>query len=131
SVFAEFVADAAESESMGIDYAPQFTPADAKTRSAYRTVHLAWTISGVLSFLVLLLGALLVWQAPTFVQHCVSYVWGTAQALSIGLGQVGDASGGLVVIVVVLSIAVVGIKERKRIRQILDDLWDRLLSLLM
>ena len=70
------------------------------------------------------LGALLVWQAPAFVQRSVLSIWRTAKALWDTLGQIGDASGGLIVIILVLSIAVAGVKTRKQFRQILHELWE-------
>jgi hypothetical protein len=81
----------------------------------------------MLLVLVFLLVALLVWQAPAFVKQAALPIWNALKALWSALGQIGDASGGLVVIILALSIAVAGIKERKRIRQILEDLWNRLM----
>jgi hypothetical protein len=126
SVFPEFVMDAFEAEAVETEQTSPPTSRDAKTRGVYHTVHLDWKISGVLLLLVLLLGALLVWQAPAFVERSALSIWNALIALWSALGQIGDASGGLVVIILVLSITVAGIKERKRIRQILYDLWDRL-----
>jgi hypothetical protein len=126
SVFAEFVSDAVESESVGIDHTSCPTPQDAQTQGTSHNAPLAWKFSGVLFLLVLLLGALLAWQAPAFVERSVSSMWDALKALWSALGQIGDASGGLLVIVVALSIVIAGIKERRRIRQILYDLWDRL-----
>lgn len=118
SVFADFVIDALESGSVGIEHVLR--------------LPLAWRVSGaLLLFLALVLGILLVWQAPTFVQHLAFSIWNAAKALWIALGQIGDVSGGLALIIVVLPIVVAGIKERKRIRQIIDDLLDRLRSVLM
>jgi hypothetical protein len=131
SVFPEFVIDAFEAEDVGTVQASPPTSGGARTQGAYHTVHLAWKISGVLLLLVLLLGALLTWQAPAFIERSASSIWDVLKALWSALGQIGDASGGLVVIVAVLSIVVAGIKERKRIRQIIDDLWNRLRSVLM
>jgi hypothetical protein len=131
SVFPEFVIDAFEAEDVGTVQASPPTSGGARTQGAYHTVHLAWKISGVLLLLVLLLGALLTWQAPAFIERSASSIWDVLKALWSALGQIGDASGGLVVIVAVLSIVVAGIKERKRVRQIIDALWDRLRSMLM
>jgi len=131
SVFPEFVIDAFEAENVGTEQASPPTSGDGKTQGAYHTVHLAWKISGVLLLLVLLLGALLAWQAPAFVERSALSIWDVLKALWIALGQIGDVSGGLALIIVVLPIVVAGIKERKRIRQIIDDLLDRLRSMLM
>ena len=126
AVFAEFVSDAVESESAGIDHTSRPTPEDTQTQGASHNAPLAWKFSGALLLLVLLLGALLVWQAPAFVERSALSIWDALKALWSALGQIGDASGGLVVIVAVLSVVIAGIKERKRIRQMLYDLWDRL-----
>jgi hypothetical protein len=131
AVFAEFVSDAVKSESAEIDHTSRPASEGAKTQGASHNAHLAWKFSGVLLLLVLLLGALLAWQAPAFVERSASSIWDALKALWTALGQIGDASGGFVVIVAVLSIVAAGIKERKRIRQIIDDLWDRLCSMLM
>jgi hypothetical protein len=96
------------------------------TQSPHRAVHSAWRTSGLLLCLVLLLGALLVWQAPDFVYHSVLSIWNAANALWNALGQIGDATSGLIVIVLVLSIAVAGIKGRKQISHMLHELWERL-----
>jgi len=126
SAFAEFVLNwnAPESESAGPT--PRPTSENERTEGAYPTIHAAWKISGVLLLLVLSLGVLLVWQAPDFVQRSVLSIWRTAKILCDTLGQIGDASGGLIVIILVLSIAATGIRNRKRVRQILHELWESL-----
>jgi len=116
--------NAPESESAGPT--PRSTSENERTEGAYPAIHAAWKISGVLLLLVLSLGALLVWQAPAFVQRSALSIWKTAKALWDALGQIGDASGGLIVIILVLSIAAAGMRARKQFRQILHDLWERL-----
>ena len=124
SVFADFVTYAYESGAVRVENAGSSTPGVAKTRATYRIAHPAWKISGMLLLLVLVLGALLVWQAPTFVRRSASSTWEAAKTLWGALGQTGDAIGGLVLISLILSIAAAGIKQRKRIRQIIRELWE-------
>ena len=126
SVFPEFVSDAFEFEFVGPESASLSDSGDAGTRSAYHAIHLAWKISGALLLLVLLLGALLVWQAPNFVVRSALSLWNGLTVLWSALGQIGDAIGGFVAIVIILSVAATGIKGRKRIRQMVDELWSRL-----
>jgi hypothetical protein len=126
SVFPEFVSDACEFEFVGSESASLSDSGDVGTRSAYHAIHLAWKISGALLLLVLLLGTLLVWQAPNFVLRSALSLWNALTVLWSVLGQIGDAIGGFVAIVIILSVAATGIKGRKRIRQMVEELWKRL-----
>ena len=80
----------------------------------------------MLLVLVFLLGALLVWQAPDFVGRTVLSLWNALKKLGGALGQIGDAGGGLVLIILTLSVLVAGIKGRKQIRQMVAEWWEHL-----
>jgi hypothetical protein len=126
SVFTDFVSDAFEPEFTSPESASHSDSGDAGTRSAYHAIHLAWKISGVLLLLVLSLGALLVWQAPNFVVRSALFLWNALTVLWSALGQFGDAISGFVAIMIILSVAVAGIKSRVRIRQMIAEVWNRL-----
>lgn len=88
--------------------------------------HPAWMLAGGLLILVIILCVLLEWQAPAFAQRVRTAIWETLKAIWDALGQIGDSIGGLLLLLVVVAVAIGGLRKRQRIREMISDLWKRL-----
>jgi hypothetical protein len=84
-----------------------------------------WTILGLLGLVALLVTAL-VWQAPAFVRSLLEAIGNGLKVIGETLGNIESVSGGLVLILGILAVIVGGIKKRKRIREIVFALWEKL-----
>jgi uncharacterized BrkB/YihY/UPF0761 family membrane protein len=76
--------------------------------------------------LVALLVTALVWQAPAFVRSLLEAIGNGLKVIGETLGNIESVSGGLVLILGILAVIVGGIKKRKRIREIVFALWEKL-----
>lgn len=91
--------------------------------------RLPWLLAAILAILLLAALSALYGLAPGFqaaINSGAHQAWEWLSAAWGWLSSLGDGMGGLILLLIIVAVAIIGIRERKGLRAILRELWERL-----
>ncbi|MFN8490865.1 MAG: ATP-binding protein [Caldilineaceae bacterium] len=91
-------------------------------------LHPGWKATIGLGVIALLLAGTITWRDPVWVSGVISACWTGLQPLlsyADEVGNIGQIIGGILFLIVGISVVVAGIKQRKRLSEIIRTLWEK------